>query len=136
MHQKCDLETMKMSELKEIAKGLNVIGRHEMKKATLVDAIIAKQPAPVEDNRGNRTEYVDNIRIGVLVAFRIGDKKALSGKVEEIHGFGFVVKTKNGIRFNVRKNNIMWVKTGDRWPRGVYLALKGEQSLDEHKAVN
>lgn len=140
---KKELEKMLISDLLVIAKERNIRGRHGMRKAQLIDMIIGEvevQPEPTDDasdtSRGNRSEYVENIRIGALIAFRVNDRKALSGKVEEIHGAGFVVKTKNGIRFNVRKKNVMWVKTGERWPKGVYLALKGEHALGEHKAVN
>lgn len=135
MHKKCDLEMMKLPALLLIAKERNIRGRHEMRKNQIIDAIIETNE-PEAPEIGDRTKYVDNIRIGVLVAFRVNDQKALSGKIEEIHVAGFVVKTKNGIRFNVRKKNIMWVKTGERWPKGVYLALKGVQEVEAHKAVN
>lgn len=143
MRMKNDLQKMKLLELLVIAKELNISGRHDMRKSQLVDKIIdadnmntIEESSLIDESKGNRSSYVDNIRIGVLIAFRVNDRKALSGKVEEIHGEGFVVSTKNGIRFNVRKKNVMWVKTGDRWPKGVYLALKGENALVEHQEAN
>lgn len=75
-----------------------------------------------------KKDYVDNIKIGMLVAFKINNVKMLSGMVNEIHEYEYVVKTKNGINFKVNKRDIVWVKTGDRWPRGIFLALRGEQN--------
>ncbi len=73
----------------------------------------------------SKDEYISNAHVGVIIAFKINEEKALSGKVEEIHENKFVVRTKNGIRFSVLKDNIIWVKTGNRWPKGVYMLLKG-----------
>lgn len=160
-----ELVEMKSKQLLELAKALQIVGRHDMTKKVLVDAIVAAQtPATVivEDEPSDlelelakevgadikweqlgrthfdqsKSSYIDNAKIGQLIAFKVNDKRALSGMIEEIHGSGFVVKTKNGVRFPVRKKNVMWVKTGDRWPRGVYLALKGEQLNGANKAAN
>lgn len=170
MHERCtELEAMNMKTLLDIAKGLQVVGRHEMTKKVLVNAIVAAetpaavevviaeepsdlelelakevgtniqwedQPSPTTNSAEKKIEYVENAKIGQLVAFKVNDKKALSGMIDEIHATGFIVKTKNGIRFTVRKKNIMWVKTGDRWPKGVYLALKGEHLNGPVKAAN
>lgn len=154
MHKSCEeLKGMKVSELLEIAKLLNIQCRHSMRKQILIDSIIQSQGVTrslddelaeevesqwhQDDAKGDtKATYVENAKIGMLIAFKVNDRKALSGMIEEIHQAGFVVKTKNGVRFNVRKKNVMWVKTGDRWPRGVYLALKGETACANYKAVN
>lgn len=127
-----DVLTSKTAKaLLEIAKELDIKGRHAMKKADLVEAILEKttaKPAPiVADKKSQKEEYLRNATLGALIAFKVNDKKALSGKIVEINEFGFVAKTKNGIKFNVLKHHVLWVKTGDRWPKGVYLALKGEK---------
>lgn len=79
-----------------------------------------------------KADYISKIEKGVIVAFKINDEKVISGMVDEIKADSFIIKTKNGIRFDVWKNKIIWVKTGARWPRGVYLALRGEKE-DECK---
>lgn len=137
---------MKVSELLAIAKDYSVPGRHNMRKDQLVAAIVENQPENLEEkseghgrdrkpavsgavpcmNVGNKIDYVEHAKIGTLVAFKVNETKVLSGMIEEIHKAAFVVNTKAGIRFTVIKNNVIWVKTGKRWPKGVYLALKGE----------
>lgn len=149
-------------ELLVIAKELNVVGRHKMKREELVRAIEAmqtmkrKQKESLEDalahdaveqwegssdvvKSESKEAYLNNAKIGTIVAFKVNDKKALSGMITEIHQNGFVVETKSGVKFNVRRKNVLWVKTGSRWPKGVYQALKGEQQnecADFSKAVN
>lgn len=152
-----DLSSMNVKQLLQVAKELDIKGRHNMQKQVLIDAIlVARGPITTEpprsmeedlatgidalwdsdEGQASKDVYIDNAKIGMLIAFKVNDRKALSGKIEEIHQAGFVVKTKNGVKFNVRKKNVMWVKTGNRWPRGVYLALKGEQSCGGHQAAN
>lgn len=131
-----------VKQLLQLAKNLNVVGRHDMRKNELIEAIAGKleetyNVAPVSEikldkelkgefqQKRPREDYIDNIKIGVLVAFKVGNTKALSGMVSEINKIGFVVETKTGVKYQVSKQNIIWVKTGDRWPKGVYLALKG-----------
>jgi hypothetical protein len=101
--------------------------------------IESKSISPVSSqepqNRPNKESYLRNITIGVLVAFKINEAKMLSGKIEEIHKNEYIVETKTGVRFTVPRSNIAWVKTGPRWPKGVYLALRGEAPNGD-KAVN
>lgn len=164
---KKEMGEKKVKELLGIAKELQIVGRHEMKKADLIDAIVnikssveIAEPeienADVEDeikaiakaewdvketpsiidavaNDNNKKDYIDNVKIDTLIAFKINETKVLSGKIIEIHKDQFVVETKTKIKFNVKKKNVIWVKTGERWPKGVYLALKGGH-LNEYKA--
>lgn len=65
----------------------------------------------------------------MFIAFKVTPKKALSGKVLQVNESNVEVATKNGIKFTVEKKNILWVKTGSRWPKGVYLLLKGESNV-------
>lgn len=186
-HEKKAMENMTVKKLLEIAKDLNVIGRHDMKKEQLMDAILAAQPkeqamptaiiieskmvvveVPVDKQskqqanvehdlaQGGKEEwdwlptvacdvaiskpkdnYIDSAKIGTIIAFKINDTKVISGMIEEVvsEGKEFKVRTKNGVKFMVKRKNIVWVKTGDRWPKGVYLALKGE-AADENRAAN
>jgi hypothetical protein len=69
--------------------------------------------------------YIDNATEGTLVAFRVSDKM-ISGKIVKIVNNFFEVETRNGKSFMVYKSNVAWVKTGPRWPKGIYEALKGE----------
>lgn len=69
---------------------------------------------------------------GVLVAFERIDEldnhkhKVLSGMIVNVFDTTFEVKTKNGKMFVVPKHSVLWVKTGKRWPKGIYQQLRGE----------
>lgn len=153
-----ELKVFKMSQLRSIAKELEITGRWELTKLELIEGIMAHEylnehakerqeekdieikeylgevmKSDNEDVKRPKTDYVNNIEVGTLVAFKINEHKVISGKIEEINDGEFLVKTKNGIRFKVWRKNIIWVKTGARWPKGVYLALRGEADVNEHK---
>ncbi len=123
------LEAKTKEELLSLAKQNNITGRHKMRKSELIDALVAL-------NKDEKKKYVENAKIGTIIAFKVNDTKVISGKIEEITKTGFVVKTKNGVRFMVRKKNVIWVKTGQRWPKGVYLALKGVVDSNEYRRNN
>lgn len=73
----------------------------------------------------SREHYLRNISIGNIVAFMF-ENKMISGKVVDISkdkGI-YTISTHNGSIFYVKKNSIVWVKMGSRWPVGIYNALK------------
>ena len=94
----------------------------------IIDEVNNKAPVP----KKTKSSYVDEIKVGAIVAFSV-NSKAISGMVEEIHADSFLITTKNGVKFTVKKQNILWVKTNARWPRGVWLALKGDAGIDEYR---
>lgn len=184
MYKREELVKKTIKELLVIAKEMNVVGRHDMRKEQLIEAIVSKQTevANVAPKNGtstsvvkstgqdeskdieaelaldNRSEewdnqpasgdsnvsrlpkpkeaYIENAKVGTIIAFKVNNTKVISGMIEEIHKSDFLVRTKSGIRFTVRKKNIIWVKTGPRWPKGVYLALKGEAPNGKCEAAN
>ena len=76
-------------------------------------------------------QYLENAEIGVIVAFRVklkGVTQTLSGMlVEKATGDKVrvaTIKTKNGTSFVVDYYDIIWVKTGERWPRWIFEELK------------
>ena len=77
-------------------------------------------------------EYLKNAELGsTIVAFRTeikGVARTLSGKLIARTLVGapdlMLIETKNGSQFEVDSNDIIWVKTGDRWPRWVFEELK------------
>jgi len=74
----------------------------------------------------SKLHYVNEVaKEGMIVAFT-KDDKAFSGMIINILADRFEVKTKNTKIYNVMKENVIWVKTGKRWPKGIYQALRGE----------
>ena len=82
-----------------------------------------------------KTAYIDRLEPGTMIAFKLRPDKMISGIVSsvtrDISSKGIVevqVQTKNGQVHKIVEEAISWVKTGSRWPRGVYLALRGDIS--------
>lgn len=79
-------------------------------------------------------DYLESAEIGSIVAFNTvikGVERTLSGKLidriteREPNGNRIaVIETKNGSTFEIDHENVIWVKTGDRWPRWVFEQLK------------
>lgn len=131
-----DLEGMTVKQLLEIAKVVRVTGRHKMCKSQLKANItfwskhryelISRRQKEIGDAMSKyKDDYIKNAKVGTIVAFKINEQKMISGKIEEVSEGKFVVQTKNGIRYTVEPKQIAWVKTGSRWPKGVFNELKG-----------
>lgn len=73
------------------------------------------------------SEYFIQTELGVIVAFKAkanGKDVTLSGKLVERNGDVATVTTKNGTNFKIKKEDVVWVRTGARWPRWVFDELK------------
>jgi len=66
-------------------------------------------------------EYIENAEVGTIVAFRVGDK-VKSAKIINRSSARRKLKleTAYGRIYVVDYDDIIWVKTSSRWPRGVY----------------
>lgn len=157
-----NLQSKTLKELREIAKGLNVIGRWEMTKGQLIDAILGAEDVkvnedkmsakdegkvdnqkdvevegksekesannkPHEINMEQKMHYVEGIEIGALVAFRLSNGKVKSARVirKSTKNRKLKLETEYGAVYIVSYEDIVWVRTGKRWPKGVYRLLKG-----------
>ena len=88
------------------------------------------------ESKRSQADYINNIDIGMIIAFKVSPDKAISAKVENIDYdtekegpdsrtlTTVYCRTKNGIEYKVPRKAIIWVKTGTRWPRGIFLQLK------------
>lgn len=72
-------------------------------------------------------DYINNIEVGILIAFKVQDRM-VSAKVIQVNENDVKVETKNGSIYFVGKESIAWVKTGSRWPSGIYNALRNSQN--------
>ena len=125
-----NLATKSVKELRDIAGELNISGRWSMKKDELIDAIAQAQ----ENERKTTLDYLENATEGTLVAFTRGKNKdvAMSGKFVEFNSDGKVlVESKLGTVFRLNPENIIWVKTGTRWPRWVFSLFSKKESEAE-----
>ena len=127
------------AELLKRAKELNITGRWEMTKGELLvaiqEAMANAHNDEYKDAQGQQRttdDYVKNAEVGTIVAFNVslgGKQRVLSAKVNGKNSAGcLLVETKNGSKYRVEPKDIVWVKTGLRWPKWVLERLKGEGS--------
>lgn len=131
-----NLSSKTVKELLVIAKEYQIVGRHDMKKQQLIDAIVEFEKALNETTAStvskSRDDCIKNLKSGDIVAFQFynpfGKKIIRSAKVVDAYPGeeGVAVQDKIGNEYFVYKSNILWVKTGKRWPKFVYLMFKGE----------
>lgn len=157
------LENMKVKELREIAKNLNIVGRWEMKREQLIEAIkIAqnkkeeKKDNMKEENKvvkeakvnpeikvdkpksSNHNEYLKNVMVDDLIAFVDPIRKRLeTAKVikKSNRNDKLKVETNYGLEFVIESKQIVWVKTGKRWPIWIYNVLKGKAPIETIKGI-
>ena len=166
MLNKKDLEKRTVAELRKLAKELNIIGRWDMTKPQLIDAIletknvqdeaeeiasndvsvtdeiktddteegvevdakVEKKSTDIEEiDRTQKEPYLRDAKVGALIAFKLGNGKVKSAKImkKSSKKRRFKVETEYGATYIVSYDDVLWVRTGKRWPRGVYKALKG-----------
>lgn len=130
------LEQSTVKELRKIATVYQIVGRHDMKKQELIDAIRECEDKNVKKSRSN---YVDNIKIDDIVAFKyvnvFGKVCVISSRVDAIAQSKehFILKDKNGNCRRVPREDILWVKTSEWWPDFIFDMLKGRAVYGEEQ---
>lgn len=117
-------------------------------KEKLIEAQRKNEAILLNSERETKTrkEYIENAEEGLIVAFRINYfskqevaiKKTISGKIitNDKEQSILVVETRNGLQYAVPYDTVLWVKTGDRWPKGVYEEMKrGAVAADESDEI-
>lgn len=81
-------------------------------------------------------EYVKNAKEGNIVAFKTTNGKVKSAAVEmnDSENGTLHLVTKYGAKYIVEYDNVLWVKTGNRWPKYIYVLLKGVNSRNENES--
>lgn len=139
-----DLNKKTCKELREIAKHYGVTGRWDMNKQELIEAIAyafnlsgdeimfegdctIKNECSIQSEGSQKVskttlEYLANAEVGTLVAFKRNSSKdiAMSGKFISLEHGKVTVESKKGTIFKLNPENIIWVKTGERWPKWVF----------------
>jgi len=93
-----------------------------------VEDKVENESTGVKVNMEQKMSYIENIDIGTIVAFRLSNGKVKSAKVarKSTKNRKLKVETDYGAEYIVSYEDIIWVRTGKRWPRGVYKLLKGQ----------
>ena len=99
------------------------------------EAVSKKEQAAIVVDMEQKMPYIEQAAIGTIVAFRLANGKVKSAMIikKSTKNRCFMVETEYKAQYVVDYENVIWVRTGDRWPRGVYRLLKGLVG-DEEKA--
>ena len=89
---------------------------------------VENESASVKVNMEQKMSYIENIDIGTIVAFRLSNGKVKSAKVtrKSTKNRKLKLETDYGAEYIISYDDVIWVRTGKRWPRGVYKLLKGQ----------
>lgn len=131
------VEVVKKTEKSESAKDECKVDNQE--NVVEVEDKVEKESANVDVDMAQKMPYIENIEIGTLVAFRLSNGKVKSAKVtrKSTKNRKLKLETDYGAEYIVSYDDIVWVRTGKRWPRGVYRLLKGlvdENGKEEQKS--
>lgn len=133
-----DLQSKTVKELRDLAKEMNISGRWDMTKQQLIEAIENASMKQDEVPTKTTADYLSNIEPGTLVAFKRNNNKelAMSGKFISFIDGKAVVETKKGTQFRVKPENIIWVKTGARWPKWVFSLFNKKENEVNDDAIS
>lgn len=117
-------EVVKNTEKTESAKDECKVDNQEIVEAENKDE---NKSANVKINMEQKMHYIENVDIGTIVAFKLSNGKVKSAKVarKSTKNRKLKLETDYGAEYIVSYDDIIWVRTGKRWPRGVYKLLKG-----------
>lgn len=129
-------EVLKKNDESESAKDECKIDNHDVVE---VEDKVEKESASVDVDMAQKMPYIENIEIGTLVAFRLSNGRVKSAKVtrKSTKNRKLKLETDYGAEYIVSFDDIVWVRTSKRWPRGVYKLLKGladENGKEEQKS--
>lgn len=73
-----------------------------------------------------KMKYIEEATVGTLIAFQLPSEKVISAMItrKSTKKRKFKVETKYGAEFIVFFDDILWVKTNKRWPKGIYQLFK------------
>lgn len=93
-----------------------------------------KQELTEEERMQKKLGYIEGAKVGTLVAFKTDNGKVKSAMIvkRSTKNRKFKLETKYGATFIVSFDDVIWVRTNKRWPKGVYQLLKG---IDESEVT-
>lgn len=89
-----------------------------------------KTTEQIEEEEAERVErkkkYVEQAKVGTIVAFKLPSGKVISGAItkKSTKGRKFLVETKYKMEYKISFDDVLWVRTNKRWPKGIYLLFK------------
>lgn len=135
-NEKNELSKFNKNELLILAKAYNITGRWDMSKDELIISIkAAKEKIKEKRNMSIKDSYIEKVSLGCLVAFKTSNGKVKSAKITKrsIKERMLLLETEYKSVYKVSFDDVLWVKTGNRWPKGIYELLKGRVKLNEEE---
>ena len=133
---KNELNQFNKNELLILAKAYNITGRWDMSKDELINSIkAAKEKIKEKRDMTIKDGYIEKVNLGCLVAFKTSNGKVKSAKIvkRSIKERMLLLETEYKSVYKVSFDDVLWVKTGNRWPKGIYELLKGRVKLNEEE---
>lgn len=71
-----------------------------------------------------KEDFINSITLGDIIAFKLNNYM-FTGKILEINqnNNSYVIKTLNNSIYTISKNDVVWVKKGSKYPKGIYNSL-------------
>lgn len=125
-----------VEEIPQSANDECKVDNHECENVEVEDKV-ENESASVQVNMEQKMSYIENIDIGTIVAFRLSNGKVKSAKVtrKSTKNRKLKLETDYGAEYIVSYNDIVWVRTGKRWPKGVYKLLKGQVDANGKETI-
>lgn len=133
-----ELSGMKVEALRKMARKVRIKNVNSYRKAGLVEKIASVEhmeyleadgQQEFEEKRADspKVSYIINASIGQLVAFKLPNGKVKSAKIINRSSKQRKLKVQTDYKavFVIGYDDVIWVRTGKRWPNGVYQLLKG-----------
>ena len=134
-----ELEAMNKTDVAKIAKDLGVKryeGKNLITKSEMIDNICKalEHDDDISDAKKAINEAGEQEK-KVEIDRDAKDKRINTAKITNRNKVKRLIKceTQYGKEFLVPFENIRWVKTGSRWPKGIYNELKGKKADAEGK---
>lgn len=137
MNYREKLADMNCDELRVLAKSVGVprYEHHRRIKREVLIRMLLKKHAILEFERSRemaregaerKVRYLNTAEIGTLVAFAYnGGAKSAKIINRSVKDKKLEVETEYGVRMTIDYDDVLWIKTGTRWPKGIYNLLKG-----------
>lgn len=119
---------MKREELEKVLT--NIVNKRDARMAKATEKAFGGAPRITSIDTKER--YRKSAAPGTLVAFRLSGK-LMTAKIEKVqhrtNSSDLEVHTKNGTKIHIDAMDVLWFKTGARWPKSIFDELKGFTSV-------
>lgn len=117
-------EEMKVDELRKLASKKGIKNSRRFKKAELVK--ILQEYDEAQKTKENKDKFINDAPLRTIVVFENNDKVRSAMMIEKnAEKRELLVETKYGKNYYLSYDNILWVKTGPRYPRKIYNLMQG-----------